>query len=69
MAGVHDVITWLQQNGEVKAVDRLRVSLLPDLLGEGIQLATVTPDTSCSPELLKKLSEQATAIAGKPCPV
>lgn len=67
MSTVYQVVKWVEANGEVKAIDRLRVALLPDLLGEGIRLVDVSPTTPCSPSLLKKISDQAEAIVGRPC--
>lgn len=67
MATVYDVVKWVEKNGEVKAVDRLRVSMLPDLLGEGIVLGDVQPTTACSAALLKKISDRAATIVGRPC--
>lgn len=68
MAGVHDLARWVRDNGEPKALERLQVSLAPDLQAEGIRLASTAPDTVCTPTLLSKLSDQATAIVGKACP-
>ncbi len=55
--------------GEVQAVDRLRMMLLPDLMAEGLTLASLAPDTECSDELTSKARDAATTVVGSPCPV
>lgn len=67
-SSLHAVVTWTEQNGEVKAVDRLRVKVLPDLMDEGISLSTVNAETTCSPPLLKKVEDAASSVVGQPCP-
>lgn len=67
-SSLHEVVTWTEQNGEVKAIDRLRVKVLPDLMSEGITLSTVNAETSCTPPLLKKVADAASSVVGRPCP-
>lgn len=65
---LYDIVKWTETTGEVKALDRLRVMVLPDLLAEGLMLAEIDADTSCSPELLDKFRESASKVVGEPCP-
>lgn len=64
-----DVLQWAQKQGEVKAVDRIRVMVLPVTLKEKIQLANVKPTTICSSECLAAVRQAAALVVGKPCPV
>lgn len=66
---LYDVVRWVKDNGEVKAIDRLRVVALPALLEEGLILGAIVPETPYSAELLKKLKDHAATIVGQPCPV
>lgn len=68
MAHLYTILRWIEENGEVKAIDRLRIALLPELILEAIQLAAVTPSTVCSPALLERVIDQAAIIVGRPCP-
>ena len=66
---LYDVVEWVKTNGEVKAIDRLKVAILPDLLAENLLLSNVGPDQTCSGPLLQKIKDQASTIVGKPCPI
>lgn len=66
---LYDIIQWAQANGEVKTIDRIRVSLLPDLLAEEVWLNDLTPASTCSAQLLSKIRDQASAVVGQPCPI
>ncbi len=62
------ILAWMQKEGEVKAIARLRLKILPYSVKEGIILGKVDRSTTCSDSLLKKVREASTAIIGKPCP-
>jgi len=64
------IIEWTQQEGEVRALDRLRVLVLPILLKEGvIGLASVNAETNVSDQCYQALKEAAADIVGRTCPV
>ncbi|MBI2569986.1 MAG: hypothetical protein HYV63_23520 [Candidatus Schekmanbacteria bacterium] len=65
---LYEVLQWAKENGEVKAVDRIRVFVLPNALREGVILAAVNPKTACSREFLAEVRKAAEAVVGKPCP-
>jgi len=65
---IHGVFEWTRTEGEVKAIDRLRVMLLPDLMAEGLTISSVTPDTDCSDDLTNKARDAATTVVGSACP-
>ncbi len=62
------VLKWLEEEGEVKAVARLRMKILPYSVKEGIVISKVDATTQCSKDLLAHAREAAAAIVGKPCP-
>ncbi len=66
---LYDILEWVKSNGEVKAMDRLRVKVLPVTMKEGLVLTDVTYDTTCSPETLRVIRDAATEIVGKECPI
>lgn len=69
MAGeLYKVVNWVRKNGEVKALDRLRVMVLPITMEEGIRLAAVEPTTSCSTRALSAVRNAATTVVGQNCP-
>ncbi len=65
---MYKILLWVQHEGKVKAMSRLKIRILPDVMREGILLREVNPHTSCSDDLLVKLRREASAIVGKPCP-
>lgn len=66
---LHRILSWVKQEGEVKALDRLLVFALPHLLGEGIMgLNAISPSTDASPKCLAGVREAAQKVVGKPCP-
>ncbi len=69
MSKLYQIINWAKANGEVKAVDRIRMKVLMLTMKEKIALATVTKDTECSPELLQAIWKAANEVVGKSCPV
>lgn len=68
MSQLYNIIQWAQQNGEVKAIDRIRVQVLPVTMKEKIRLNEVTKDTECSPECLDAIRKAASDVVGKRCP-
>lgn len=62
------ILKWLDEEGEVKAVDRLRMKILPHTVKEGIVIRKVDASTKCSTDLLARARDAASSIAGKPCP-
>lgn len=69
MAGeLYKVVDWVRKNGEVKALDRLRVMVLPVTMEEGIRLAGVGPATACSTKALTAVRKAATTVIGQNCP-
>ncbi len=62
------ILAWVQKEGEVKAIARLRLKILPYSVREGIILSKVDRSTKCSDTLLEKVREASSAIIGKPCP-
>ncbi len=69
MAGeLYKVLNWMQANGDVGDVDRLRVKVLPLTLKEKIFLAKVTQQTECSSDLLGTIRDAASELVGQPCP-
>ena len=70
MAGsIYAVLEWAKQEGDVKAIDRIRVRVLPHAMKEGLVLCEVQATTTCSPELLTRFREVASKVVGKECPV
>lgn len=65
---LHKIIDWVKKNGEVKAIDRLRVMVLPFTMADGLQLAAVTPNSSCSPKTLAAVRQAAGTVVGSACP-
>ncbi len=66
---LYGIVEWVKAEGEVKALDRLRMFSLAALLAEGISgLASVTPETPCSAETLTVIREAAAKVVGRPCP-
>jgi hypothetical protein len=63
------VLQWAKTNGEVRAVERIRLKVLNGSIREGIVLARVSPNTTCSPEYLDLVRTAASEVVGKRCPV
>ena len=63
------IVDWIKKNGEVKAVDRVRVMVLPQTMAEGIRLASIDATTKCSAALLQAVRGAASTVVGKPCPI
>lgn len=68
MAKLHDVVTWVQAQGDMNALNRLRLRVLASTIKEGISLSDVTPSTTCSDDCLRRVRDAASDIVGKPCP-
>ncbi len=66
---LHAVLEWAKAEGEVKALDRMRMFCLGALLADDITgLQAVTPQTACSAETLDAVRKAAERVVGKPCP-
>lgn len=65
---LQDVLAWVHERGEVKAVHRLRLKLLIPTLKEGLDLTRVGPETECSARYFALLCQTASEITGEPCP-
>ncbi|MDJ0841267.1 MAG: hypothetical protein QNK37_32450 [Acidobacteriota bacterium] len=63
------VLEWLEDEGEVKAVARLRMKILPFTVQESIVISRIDRKTTCSGALLAAARNAASEIAGKRCPV
>lgn len=59
---LYDLLKYVEEHGELKAVSRLRVRVLPHTLKEKIYLANVKPETQCSPELLRVVISEAKIV-------
>jgi len=62
------VLKWLEDEGEAKAIARLRMKILPFSVQESIVINRVDRTTTCTDRLLKEARKAATEIVGKPCP-
>ena len=66
---LHRIVSWVKQEGEVKALDRLLVFALPHLLGAGILgLNAIDSTTDTSPKCLDGVRAAAQKVVGKTCP-
>lgn len=65
---LQQILEWVQREGEVMALARLRLKILPESVKEGIFLDEVTPQTKCSETYLEKVRKIAAEVTGKPCP-
>ncbi len=66
---LYQVLQWVKQEGEAKAIDRIRAKVLPVTIKESIYLNQVTPETECSPACLQAIIQAANQVVGKPCPI
>lgn len=62
------IIDWAKKNGEVKAVDRIKIRALSALMAENIQIQNITESTDCSGGCLEAIRKAASEVVGKPCP-
>lgn len=66
---LHAVLEWAEDEGEVKALDRMRMFCLGALLADNITgLQAVNAATICSAETLDAVRTAAERVVGKPCP-
>lgn len=65
---IHDLISWVKAEGEVKAFERLRLRMLGPALEEGLYWSRIDPSTNVSDAFFAKAREVATEIVGKPYP-
>ena len=62
------IVDWVEKNGEVQSVARLRAKLLPLTCKEGLIFHQIGPDTNCSNQYLDACRSAATEIVGNKCP-
>lgn len=62
------IVQWAIQNGDEKALARMKVFALGVLMKEGVFLEKVDANTTCSAECLAAVKEAAAKVVGKPCP-
>ncbi len=66
---LYAVIEWAKTEGEVKALDRMRMFCLGALLSDNISgLEAVTKSTPCSTTTLDAVRTAAEKVVGKPYP-
>ncbi len=68
MSDLYRIMQWATSNGEVKAVSRIRMKMLPISVKEHVNLGAVDASTQCSPEFLAAFRKTASDIVGKNCP-
>ena len=61
------IFRWTEDEGEGKAVDRLKVMLLPQLVAERVWPNRITDETTCSEDLVRSAREAAARVVGRPC--
>ena len=64
-----EILQWARENGDITAVDRIRIYVLPQIVTEGFVFSEVGPSTTCSPVLLDAVRSAASEVVGKPCPI
>lgn len=69
VTGLHRILEWARKEGDVAAMSRLRVILLPLTVRERIVLERVGPSTTCSSEYLAAARRAASQAVGKECPL
>ena len=68
VGALHRIIQWVESDGPAKSVDRLRIKILPVLLGENLSMSSIDAGTDASAACVAKVRQAATDIVGKPCP-
>ena len=66
---LYDILNWAKTNGEVNALLRIRIMVLPLSVKEGIILDQVKPTSTCSEQYLHAVRKAAQEVVGKPCPM
>ncbi|TPV95975.1 MAG: hypothetical protein B7733_07205 [Myxococcales bacterium FL481] len=69
MATAHQIISWVRDEGNVEAVNRLRLRVIKSLVRHKTTLEQLTPRTHADPELVAELRQAASEVVNKPCPV
>lgn len=64
---LHKILQWVEANGEVRALSRLRIKLMPLTMKEKICLDDVGPTTEVSSAYLDAARAAAEEIVGVPC--
>jgi hypothetical protein len=66
---IYDVVQWVRTNGDIHAINRLRLRTLATTIKEGISISQLSPQTSCSEACLETVRQAASEIVGQECPV
>jgi hypothetical protein len=64
---LHKILQWVEANGEVRALSRLRIKLMPATMKEKICLDDVDVSTSVSADYLAAARAAAEQVVGTPC--
>ena len=67
MSDLHQILQWVQEQGELEAIASLRIKLMPHTVEEGICIDDVTSETIVSEEYLGLAMRAATEVVGRPC--
>jgi hypothetical protein len=68
MKTAHEVLRWVEENGEPLALSRLCVRMISHSVASGVDLRKANEFTQCRPDYLAILHEQASLVTGKRCP-
>lgn len=68
MTELFKIIDWVKKNGDEKAIARLKVFALADLMSENIKLEALTATSTCSPACLASVRKAAEAVTKQKCP-
>jgi len=60
---------WVESNGPVGSLGRLRLKLLPLSIAENISWGQLTPETTSSHEYLAAARKAASEVVGEECPL
>ena len=62
------VLNWATDKGDVETIDRIRLTVLPVTMAEGLVLSQVDESTECSVACLEAVREAAEKVVGGTCP-
>jgi hypothetical protein len=63
------ILEWARAKGEPKAVDRMRVIVLPALMREGVRFNNLTHLSELSIGAVDAVKAAAAKVVGTPCPI
>lgn len=66
---LYRIVEWARREGDIAAISRMRVILLPLTVRERIVLDRVALETTCSPTYLSAARRAASDAVGKECPL